>query len=63
MENKRLKIKLLCPEKLYYDILLKEWHSRVMDKNKCYHIKSAWKNLHNYPLPIQGYNGLVKIKG
>lgn len=63
MEKERSKVKILCAEKLFYDLLLKEWHSKIPGSNQAHQLKNALKNLRNYPLTIQGYAGLMHIKG
>lgn len=59
----RAKVRLEFPEKLFYEKLLLDWKESIADRNHGYVIRKALDNIKRFPLAINGYNELRKIKG
>jgi hypothetical protein len=61
--QKRAKIRLNFPEKMFYERILAEWKDNISDSNHASVIRRALTNLQKFPLNIQGISELRKIKG
>jgi hypothetical protein len=60
---KRAKVRLQFPEKIFYEKTLIEWKENITDKNHGFVIKKALNNLKLFPLNVQGFTELRKIRG
>ncbi|KAI1731608.1 ERCC4 domain-containing protein [Ditylenchus destructor] len=59
----RAKIKLEFPEKLFYELVLADWKKSCSDSFQQRTIQTALVNTRRFPININGYSELRKIKG
>lgn len=66
-KSKRMKVKLQFAEKLFYEKALSDWRDNVItlegNKNHAFVLKKALYNLKLFPLDINGFTELRKIRG
>jgi hypothetical protein len=63
-QQKRVKVRLQFPEKIFYERVLTEWKDNITDsKNYSYVIRKALNNIKLFPLNVHGYSELRKIHG
>lgn len=60
---KRAKVHLEFSEKLFYEKVLIDWKENIQDKNQVFIIRKALDNLRLFPIDVNGYDDLRKIKG
>jgi hypothetical protein len=61
--SRRVKIKPIYATNLFYEKVLTDWKSNSSDTKGAYTIKKALDNLKIYPLVLDGYTDLRKIRG
>lgn len=61
--SNRVKIKPVYPTNLFYEKVLTDWKANSSDTRGAYVIKKALDNLKVYPLVLDGFTDLRKIKG
>uniref|UniRef100_A0A915CYC6 Crossover junction endonuclease MUS81 n=1 Tax=Ditylenchus dipsaci TaxID=166011 RepID=A0A915CYC6_9BILA len=62
-KKRRAKIRLEFAEKLFYEKVLQDWKESCADRNQSFIIKKALDNLKLFPINVNGYSELRKIKG
>jgi hypothetical protein len=61
--SRRVKIKPVYPSNLFYEKVLTDWKANSTNKKGSFTIKKALDNLKVYPLVLNGYTDLRRIKG
>ncbi|KAL6730984.1 hypothetical protein Aduo_001898 [Ancylostoma duodenale] len=63
MPEKRAKVRVEHPQKLFYEKLLRAWRENIDDKNQKFVIYKAYTHLKNYPLEVRTITDLRQIYG